>query len=63
MPQVFAIVLLSIAAARPAAAALEDRLRAAISASSAEVAVAVRLLDGRSEILIDADKSFMPRAR
>jgi beta-lactamase class A len=38
--------------------ALETELRAAIAASGAEVAVAVRTLDGRTEVLIDADKPF-----
>jgi beta-lactamase class A len=37
---------------------LDARLRAIIAASGAEVAVAVRTLDGRSEVLIDPDKPF-----
>jgi beta-lactamase class A len=38
--------------------ALESRVRELIAASGAEVAVAYRTLDGRHELLIDADKSF-----
>ena len=38
--------------------ALEEDVRAAITASGAEVAVAFRTLDGRSELLIDPDKPF-----
>jgi beta-lactamase class A len=37
---------------------LESRVRALITASGAEVAVAFRTLDGSSELLIDPDKSF-----
>ena len=37
---------------------LESRLRELIASSSAEVAVAYRTLDGRTELLIDPDKSF-----
>jgi beta-lactamase class A len=37
---------------------LETTLRSMIAASGAEVAVAFRTLDGRSEILIDPDKPF-----
>ena len=37
---------------------LEASLRALIAASGAEVAVAFRTLDGRSEVLIDPDKPF-----
>jgi beta-lactamase class A len=37
---------------------VEAELRAAIAASGAEVAVAFRTLDGRAEVLIDADKPF-----
>src|SRR6185503_17915174 len=39
-------------------AGLETRLRQAIAASGAEVAVAYRTLDGRTGLLIDPDKSF-----
>ena len=38
--------------------ALEATLRSLIAASGAEVAVAFRTLDGRSEVLIDPDKPF-----
>ena len=37
---------------------LEARLRELIASSGAEVAVAYRTLDGRTELLIDPDKSF-----
>jgi beta-lactamase class A len=39
-------------------ATLEASLRAAIAASGAEVAVAMRTLDGRDSVLIDPDKPF-----
>ena len=38
--------------------AVESRLRALIAASGAEVAIAFRTVDGRSELLIDPDKPF-----
>jgi beta-lactamase class A len=41
-----------------AAKSTESALRDAIAASNAEVAVALRTLDGRTEILIDPDKVF-----
>jgi beta-lactamase class A len=44
--------------AQPAPSALESSLRNTIAASGAEVAVAYRTLDGRTEVLIDADKVF-----
>ncbi|HXG54595.1 MAG TPA: serine hydrolase [Vicinamibacterales bacterium] len=37
---------------------LESRIRSIIASSGAEVAVAFRMLDGTSELLIDPDKSF-----
>jgi len=40
------------------ASTLETRVREIIAASGAEVAVAFRTLDGRSELLIDPDKPF-----
>ena len=40
------------------AAGLETRVREKIAASGAEVAIAFRSLDGRSELLIDPDKAF-----
>ncbi len=42
----------------PSAHILEVQLRRIIAASGAEVAVAYRTLDGRTELLIDADKPF-----
>ena len=42
----------------PGSSALETDVRAAIAKSGAEVAVAFRTLDGRLELLIDADKAF-----
>jgi beta-lactamase class A len=43
---------------RQSAPDLDARLRRAIAASGAEVAVAYRTLDGRSELLIDQDRPF-----
>lgn len=40
------------------AADLDTRVREKIAASGAEVAIAFRTLDGRSELLIDPDKTF-----
>ena len=40
------------------AAPLDSRLRAIIASSGAEVAVAYRTLDGKTELFIDADKPF-----
>ena len=37
---------------------LEARVRSIIAGSGAEVAVAFRTLDGKSELLIDPDKPF-----
>jgi beta-lactamase class A len=48
-------ILLLQAASAPA---LETRVRALIAGSGAEVAVAMRSLDGRDELLIDPDKTF-----
>ena len=42
----------------PSAPSLETRVRGLIEASGAEVAVAMRTLDGRSELLVDPDKTF-----
>jgi beta-lactamase class A len=57
---VISLLLVSSLAAQSASPAvtLESRLRDIIAASGAEVAVAYRTLDGRQELLIDADKSF-----
>ncbi len=43
---------------RPDSAPLEDQLRHIIASSGAEVAVAYRSLDGKTELLLDADKPF-----
>jgi beta-lactamase class A len=54
-----ALVLAAIFIAQPAdTRSLEARVRSLIGPSGAEVAVAFRMLDGSSELLIDADKSF-----
>jgi beta-lactamase class A len=42
----------------PAAPDLKSRIQKLIDSSGAEVAVAVRTLDGQKEVLIDPDKSF-----
>jgi beta-lactamase class A len=42
----------------PKAASLERQLRSEIAKSKAEVAIAVRTLDGKVEVLIDPDKQF-----
>jgi beta-lactamase class A len=51
-----ALMLMQTSASPPAG--LEEKVRAAIAASGAEVAVAMRTIDGRSELLIDPDKPF-----
>jgi beta-lactamase class A len=51
------VLVLSLVQAAPAST-LEARVRQIIGASGAEVAVAMRTLDGTSELLIDADKKF-----
>jgi beta-lactamase class A len=43
---------------QPPAADLKSRVQKLIDASGAEVAVAMRTLDGRGELFIDADKKF-----
>ena len=53
----FAASLMPQAGAHPAPT-LETALRRIIAASGAEVAVAYRTLDGRTEVLIDADRTF-----
>lgn len=53
-----ATILTQTAAVSPSPGDLEGRLRGVIAASRADVAVAVRTLDARTEILIDADKVF-----
>ena len=54
----FIILLAALSAAQSAPATLESRVRALIASSGAEVAVAYRTLDGKSELLIDPDRSF-----
>jgi beta-lactamase class A len=51
------VLVLSLVQAAPAST-LEARVRQIIGASGAEVAVAMRTLDGTSELLIDANKPF-----
>ena len=53
----FAAFLLA-QSARPDILQIEGQLRRIIAASGAEVAVAYRTLDGRSELFLDADKPF-----
>lgn len=56
LPLIFTLL---ITAPRPAAPPdLEDRLRALIAASGAEVSVAYRTIDGRTSVLIDADRTM-----
>ena len=43
---------------QPSTQTLETQLRQMIAASGAEVAVAYRTLDGRTELLVDGDKPF-----
>lgn len=50
--------LILLAALTVAQAPLESKLRTLIAGSGAEVAVAYRTLDGRSQLLIDPDKAF-----
>jgi beta-lactamase class A len=52
------VLLLAFAQAREPQRNLEAELRSLIATSGAEVAVAFRTLDGRSEVLIDPDKPF-----
>jgi beta-lactamase class A len=51
-------VRLSPAAPRPVADNVEIEMRKVIAATGAEVSVALRPLDGRDEVLIDADRPF-----
>ena len=50
--------VLTLTQASSSGSALEAQLRGAIAASGAEVALAYRTLDGRTEVLIDPDKPF-----
>lgn len=52
------LLLVSSLAQAGAPAALESRLRALISASGADVAVAYRTIDGTRELLIEPDRPF-----
>lgn len=52
------LLILALLSAAPQPAALETQVRAIIAKSGAEVAVAFRTLDGKQELLIDADKPF-----
>ena len=52
------IILLAALTTAQSPATLESQVRSLIAASGAEVAVAYRTLDGKSELLIDPDKSF-----
>lgn len=52
------VLLLFLLQAVAPASALEARVQQLIDASGAEVAVAMRTLDGRAELLVDADKKF-----
>ena len=54
----FLVLALLLRPHPPQPVALERVVRDTIAASSAEVAVAYRTLDGGAELLIDADKSF-----
>ena len=51
-------MLVFVAGAQPSAPDLKTRIQKLIDSSGAEVAVALRSVDGRTELLIDADKSF-----
>ncbi len=55
-PLLFTFVVMLVQASQPSG--LESRVRALITSSGAEVAVAFRTLDGTSELLIDPDKPF-----
>jgi beta-lactamase class A len=57
MPSVLLAIALT-SAQLPAPGSLEQELRHLIAASGHEVAVALRTVDGRVEVLIDADKAF-----
>ena len=53
-----AVLLLTQGAKPDTQQPIEDQLRRIISSSGAEVAVAYRTLDGKSELFLDADKPF-----
>ena len=52
------IILLAALTVAQSPPTLESKVRSLIAASGAEVAVAYRSLDGKSELLIDPDKTF-----
>jgi beta-lactamase class A len=52
------LLLLAFLSAPPQPDTLDSQVRALIAKSGAEVAVAYRTLDGKDELLIDADKPF-----
>ena len=54
----FIILLAALGVAQSSATDLETKVQALIAQSGAEVAVAYRTLDGKSALLIDADKTF-----
>ena len=57
-PLLMSVPVLLLLLQAPPAQGLETRVRKLIDASGAEVAVAMRTLDGRSALLIDPDKKF-----
>ena len=58
MNVIFLITLFTALAGPQSPASLDAQVRALVAASGAEVAVAYRTLDGKSELMIDPDKSF-----
>jgi len=58
MSRLIVTALVLLAGAQPSAPDLKTRIQKLIDSSGAEVAVAVRSLDGRTQISIDPDKSF-----
>jgi beta-lactamase class A len=58
MSRLIVTALVLLAGAQPSAPDLKTRIQKLIDSSGAEVAVAVRTLDGRTQISIDPDKSF-----
>jgi beta-lactamase class A len=57
-PLVLLVLLTLVGPQAQSTASLESKVRSIIAGSGAEVAVAYRALDGRSELLIDPDKPF-----
>lgn len=58
MNVIFLITLFTAFGGPQSPAPLDAQVRALVAASGAEVAVAYRTLDGKSELMIDPDKSF-----